>query len=276
VIDVHYSRHMPPVATRMAPTVVEFVRIVGELAAAADERPLWFRGCGKATFRLVPSIYRYRDDLTPHELVALENEMVTMFRQRSGPFYPSAGATLWDYLFLMQHFGAPTRLIDWSENGLIALYFALLDAQRHQENDIYSVSAVVWVLDPALWNEHAMRDSGGERKILSTEDVIAGYEPHSRLPMRPNSLALYGAHTNPRIVAQRGTFTIFGLSKTPMEEEFEDEHYPAESLTKIEVPAGSIGQVRSAIDALGMTESMIYPDLEGLARELTRRYGLRR
>jgi len=227
---------------------------------------------------LTPSLYRYRDDLTVPELVGLEAELLTMFRQRSVPHYPPAAATQWDYYFVMQHFGVPTRLLDWSENALIALYFAVLDAEHHRgENAFFAESAAVWVLDPELWNDHALADLGGGRRILSTtEDIVDPYRPGSPMPMRHLPLALYGAHTNPRIVAQRGSFVIFGGVRDSMESHYEDRRFPDGALLKIELSTFALGSARDSIDALGMTESMIYPDLEGLARELTRRFGLRR
>ena len=159
---------------------------------------------------------------------------------------------------------------------MIALYFALLSAERNKTGAVYPEPAAVWVVDPAIWNEHAQDDIAGPKVIYSSEDIMEGYEPRSPYPMRTPPLALYGAHSNPRIIAQRGAFMIFGLSKSPMEVEFETDEYPAEALSKLEIPPASIDALRASVDAIGMTESMIYPDLGGLARELTRRYGLKR
>ena len=127
----------------------------------------------------------------------------------------------------MQHFGVPTRLLDWSENALIALYFALIDAEKHKgDEDAFVDSAAVWVLDAELWNDHALADIGGGRRVLTTESITDGYEPHAAFPMRRTPLSLYGTHTNPRIVAQRGSFVIFGSAKDAMEDHYDERTFP--------------------------------------------------
>jgi hypothetical protein len=62
----------------------------------------------------------------------------------------------WEWYFLMQHSGAPTRLLDWTEGALIALYFAV-------RNKLDATDAAVWVLDPWSLNEH----------VLGIDEVIA-------------------------------------------------------------------------------------------------------
>ncbi len=55
----------------------------------------------------------------------------------------------WEWYFLMQHYGAPTRLLDWTGNPLVALYFAIVDQEVHGKNR----DAAVWVFDPWEWNK---------------------------------------------------------------------------------------------------------------------------
>jgi hypothetical protein len=268
---------VPPVV-HSAPDVVEYVRRVEELSVASDRRPLWFRGVGDSSFNLVPSLYRDAGR-TAAELIEIERRLLTMFRQRSAPYYPRPGTNDWDYFFLMQHYGVPTRLLDWSENALVALYFAILDAEKHRGASPHFVrSASIWVLDPQLWNEHALRESMGKREVLSTDDdVMKSYVPTSVEPLtRQTPLAMYGTHTNIRIVAQRGTFVVFGASGDSMETHFDAQAFPPVSLRRIDLSPAMLNGARAAVDALGFTESMIYPDLEGLARELTREFGLTR
>ena len=82
------------------------------------------------------------------DLLALEQEMMARFAERARPFHDLRSLSQWDQLFLMQHYRVPTRLLDWSENPLVALYFALQSADQttgHLADD-----AAVWVLRPTV------------------------------------------------------------------------------------------------------------------------------
>src|SRR5690242_14333114 len=110
-------------------TVEEFIST--SLAATAGREHLWFRGEPADTpTPLLPKLYR-----RPHN----ENKLLQTFRQRapvSSSYCPEVKATD-QWLFLVQHVGLPTRLLDWSESGLVGLFFALL-----------CKNPVVWIIDP--------------------------------------------------------------------------------------------------------------------------------
>src|SRR5208337_1741833 len=64
----------------------------------------------------------------------------------------------WNCYFLMRHYGAPTRLLDWTESVLIAAYFAVACQQRGR-------SAAIWMLDPYTLNEQ--NEDFGASVVLS-------------------------------------------------------------------------------------------------------------
>jgi len=181
-----------------------------------------------------------------------------------------------DVLFLMQHFGVPTRLLDWTENPYIALVFALTDAKYTVSGAsiTYNTKAVIWVLEPASWNSKAVPFTPPVGIISPpNDDALNGYMPNSC--RRPDPIALYGSYNSPRIVAQRGAFCLFGKSVKPMEVSYTDFGYPQDCLTKLEIPADKIAGLLTSLTRIGITDSVVYPDLPGLAMEIKRHFEFR-
>jgi len=200
------------------------------------------------------------------------------FRQRSIPYHSRPLTDDWDTLFFMQHYGIPTRLLDWTENPLTALHFALMGARKVKAPSsrmVFESEAAVWMLDPVAWNRHALSSMSFESGVLSAgDDALKGYQPTPKFAgMRNEPVALYGAHNSARIVAQQGVFTIFGREASPMEGVFSSGRFPPDCLTKFIIKKSLIPRMRTSLLNHGITESVVFPDLEGLAREIKRVFG---
>lgn len=190
-------------------TLPQYLELV-EQAHTGTSQSLWYRGCGSAVHPLLPTLYRHQRLKTPTDLADLERQLMTRFRQRSIPYHSRSLIDDWDTLFFMQHYGVPTRLLDWTENPLIALHFALMGASRTSTPSgklAFRSDAAVWMLDPVAWNRHALRHVSFEGGVLSpVDEAIKGYRPTPKFAgMHNQPVALYGAHNSTRIVAQEET-----------------------------------------------------------------------
>lgn len=249
--------------------------IEGRVPKSLDQT-LWFRGAGKSNYGLIPTLFRHATITIPDKIIEVEIRVMDRFNQRSVPFLSHAIDTKneWEVLFFMQHYGIPTRLLDWSENPFIALYFALTSAPYSINNRkrVYDQDAAIWVLDPVAWNRESLKDFSYNHGILSVEDdLIGSYKPRTLYGnMREKPVAIYGIHNSSRIVAQRGVFIVFGKSVTPMEETYIDHSFPQDCLTKLILPKNHISDLMNSLNAIGITDSVVYPDLEGLAKEIRR------
>jgi hypothetical protein len=254
----------------------DFVALV-EDTQSATSASLWYRGCGRSSYKLLPTLYRHPRITAIAGLAKLEAQLMTRFRQRSIPFHSRALSDDWHALFFMQHYGVPTRLLDWTENPFIAFYFAVMSAEStttatHATKYVHD--AAVWIVDPIIWNRHALRHQSFDAGVLAPGDeALKGYKPtRDYSSMNNHPVALYGAHNSPRIVAQRGVFSIFGQNTAPMEDIYDDDSYPTDSLIKIVLKKSRIGAMRESVLNHGITESVIQPDLDGLASEIKRSF----
>lgn len=267
---LRYGRHVT-VKAEVVSSIADYVRFLLDRGATARH---WFRGQGCHHRTLRPSLLRRLDPYTPAEMIAREMALITRFRQRSLPMWPEGyPQDDWEQLFAMQHFGVPTRLLDWSENATIAAYFAAdHDPGRCEcEGLLDDCRPTVWVLDPVRLNRLNSRlDGYGDAiGILSTNaKAIEPWAPGTEeTRFAPWPVALHGTHNSARIVAQQGTFTVMGKQGSPLETA------PAvmdadDVLTKIVFNVDHAELMRE-LRTIGVTRPTIYPDLPSVAYDIT-------
>lgn len=245
----------------------------------------WYRGhSASVDYKLLPGLYRHKTITDAKELVELESRMMWAFKRQAmlhgfqeEIVTPVSRASL---LFYMQHHGVPTRLLDWSSNPFIALYFALSRAKRDKDGNCTGPAAV-WILDPYRWNRFALSELGwknNEGPADASDQRIKTYLPQpidasQTVKRYPLPIALVGAVNTHRMLAQKGNFTIFSDDTRPMETIFDKEKFPAGCLVKLEVAAEDVSGILEVLLSVGYTDSVAYPDLEGLAMEIKRLHG---
>jgi FRG domain len=221
----------------------------------------WFRGQADARWPLTPRAYRYTR--------ISEDDLRSEFKRRSSPFLTEGRPNDdWDWYFLMQHYGIPTRLLDWTEGSLFALYFAV--RRIGGVANVSSDAAAVWIVDPWWLNSRAI----GQPNLLDTYDSeVEGYLPRigsdTALPELP--IAIRPPHIMRRIAAQLSRFTIYGGKKFWAEGLTPDEIADAR-IRKVTVPTTACERIDEALQRSGVTETTVFPDLEALCRELTLYY----
>lgn len=187
---------------------------------------IWYRGQANVSWSLLPGYLRHNRTLS-------EGTLISRFRQSAAMLTERFPRESFDWLFLMQHYGVPTRLLDWSESPLVALYFALMDAGSNQETD-----AALWCLRPTELNKHAnIRDEEEENYIPSFEDdelQTYSYESIKNRRVKLLPVATIATRNNVRIQAQMGAFTIHHNDPVPIEDVGTKEH-----ITKYGIPKGA-------------------------------------
>jgi len=276
----------------------EFIKCVSDIRKAwglPKHKELWFRGeakdYGKTALR--PELYRPAGEgveLKPiWKLLSIENDLHDEFMRNAAEHvdYANSDDWVWDSYLLMQHHEGPTRLLDWSDGALMAMHFALRDKKYDDKED-----SRVYVLEPYLLNEQlkqlpdtklaadawkayvakhpadGLDEDAWEELYIPDDDE---YREETSLPRPP--FVLEFPHFNRRIAAQRSRFIVFGMEPTWLADEFEKTD---STIKMIVIPGKCRSQMRQELRDCGITESVIYPDLDGLGREMKQLWGDRR
>ena len=213
---------------------------------------LWFRGHSDAKWVLTPTIFRHRD-----YSINLEISKIKLFKEHAASLIKDRFPTnTQDWLVMMRHYHFPTRILDWTENPLIALYFALVDKN---DND-----SALFMLKPYKLNYGKKTSNNFKNDSLPTFDEdprkLREYLPGAA--RNPEVLEKIIAFSAPRffdrLQRQLGTFTIH-LDNTLL-----DENMGKRYLEKFIIPKKFKNNIMKELDILKINKFTVYPELSYL------------
>lgn len=233
---------------------------------------LWYRGQAEKNFDLLPTITREKKGLQLNPL--FETVFLSKFKSLATPYveslpgfpFPDGITSYWSWLFMLRHYGLPARILDWSSDALTALFFATdpTDPSLKPGTD-----AAVWVLNPVTLNEafsfHSFLKPGYIPNVVEPSFNLY-FGPDSELLSTTKAAAAIGPNNTTRIVAQKGTFTVFphvknlvALNKQP-----DSSNY----LYKINIAWESFKDIQDQLKLFGVTRLSLYPDIDNIAEEV--------
>lgn len=263
-----------PKLMKSAETIQEFVewaQAVADFCSNDDEYVSpWFRGVASSQFKLIPSLYRSESG---RESFA-DPEIRTEFKRRALPLVAERPPRDdWEWYFLMQHYGAPTRLLDWTDSALVALYFAIASYPVNPRPG--TPRPAVWALNPWKLNEKAgIRFSGPLVSDWPEADKYLGPPYVGRHPPK-YPMSLDPTFIAQRMLVQHSHFTLHGKDPRGIDE-MSEELKLGDGLVKLEIRSvdESVKILRQRVALLGISETTIFPDLNGLGKELCLEYDL--
>jgi hypothetical protein len=221
------------------------------------DEDVWFRGQSDISWNLFPGLFRFKDEPS-------ESNLLTRFKQSAALLVDKSPKDDFDWLFLMQHYGVPTRLLDWTESPLTALYFAIDDIAFDE------IDSALWVLKPIELNKIAKISSDEKNYIPSFDDeYLQNYDVSKMNSIRKvafSPVATIATRNNPRIQAQLGVFTIHHLDKKPIEDFCNNNE-----VFKYKIPSAAKLNLRKELDLLSVNKFSLFPEIASIGELLKKK-----
>jgi hypothetical protein len=214
----------------------DLLRLVRERYFALQRGQWVFRGQADARHRLIPSVGRI--DHVSATRDKAERSLLSIFQRSAVQHLERIPASNWQWLALAQHHRLPTRMLDWSFNPSVALYFTV--------SELPDVVGRLYAL-------HAPSKIGDEE--MRRTDPLDIQRPVKYFP----------EVVTPRIAAQEGLFTLHARTDEPLEDQLPD-NWQLEAIT---VTAEQKSSFRYLLFRHGIHEASLFPSLDGLARHVS-------
>lgn len=198
----------------------------------------FYRGHSSIDYRLIPSIGRLFTEGNTTALLQYEKEIMVAFKRKFSLYTECRPKNDKEFLFLAQHYGLPTRLLDWTYNPLIALYFTC--NSKPMEDGVVFVCVEF------------------SRSIFD-ENIHDIFTFDKETILLPNI-------TDIRYKNQNGLFTLFPKP-------WQENSHPL--YAKYIIPANSKPTIKRKLYTIGIMESFIMPSLDSLSKDISYSINLR-
>ena len=283
--------------------ISKVLKINGLINRSNENREVFYRGHGKHSYQLLPSLLR--EDPNGKGKVYLEGEHL-LFREllTMEPNSFSNDISGFDILTRMQHYGMPTRLLDISSNPLTALYFACENLKHDEDGEVLLISVKktdVCFYDSdkiscltnlakltASQKDHLSQyiikcQKNDSKKVLLNDSDLSEkvyeqylhcilnekpyFKPRIEIKDLKNTFCVKGRLNQERIIAQSGSFLIFGLDAEAIPENGNDDF----NVDRIRIKKDDKKSILEELDLLNINQRTVYPSIENSAKYIKNR-----
>ncbi len=229
--------------------------------------PYVYRGVGDVAYELKTSLMRLGGNY-----VEVEKHLIRNFDKYSKRLTNLGSIdSFWDTIAVGQHFGLPTRLLDWTYSPYVALHFATSELSK------YDVDGAIWAVN----HEKVVNYLPGQLKAILLEEgsnkfttellnqVCRSWKEFDNLQEDTYVIFFEPPSFDDRIVNQFALFSAISKADALLDEWLENH---ADIYFRIIIPAALKWEVRDKLDQANINERVLFPGLEGLSVWLKRHY----
>ncbi|WP_200774862.1 FRG domain-containing protein [Azospirillum argentinense] len=222
----------------------------------------WYRGHPVHDWKLKPSLYR-------SEVPKIcEREMLRDFKLYATEFLGQGQRSDIDWLFIAQHHGIPTRLLDWTENPLVALFFVVHDYGNKADGRVWAINP--WELNTTSIGLQSVPHTDNPIFMDYVVDITDPEFPREVKAKRPIAIRPY--HVFRRSNAQSGVFTVHGTIEKALEStQFTRKNRKA-CLRSAKINGESKITIMRDLHALGIHHASLFQSVDHIAATLRMRY----
>lgn len=261
--------------TAIVNNITEFLEVIHQTDNIENN---WYRGQRFSAYQLEPSLFRDKQEvISGDEYIQFrsyqfkdEESALQHFKKKYSNLYNTKDFDDIYYLYLMQHHDIPTRLLDFSTNPLVALYFSVIapnEVNTEKEDDYFTdqlgmydmnkESSAVYCINPLEVN-HYSRDT---KQVIDLSEY--NYSTLVNIDF-PICIKPKDENLDVRLKAQKGVFVYFGREVHPLD------YYSIleRNMLKIVIPNSKRDSIKTALkEKFNLYHSTIFPDMKGIGME---------
>lgn len=218
-----------------------------------DNDMIMYRGQGNKGWNCLPKLFRRKKWFENETKIINE-----VLRQSPEEFY---NLSSFEKLVKMQHYGVPTRLLDFTGNPMIALYFACSDKSQENEDGVVLVSTFPMIFESYMPLQHILNHLFPETDSLFVQlnkDAIETINGDSM------AMGVIPKLRNYRIKNQDGYFVLFSYTGEYID--VADIFNPIEAnesfKERLIIPSANKKEILEELNLYGIKESFVFPELE--------------